>query len=162
MKILAIAPSRISTEKQLKYWDSLKGKPAWNKGLKRWWKSSTEIKKGQHLSKDTEIKRGQRLSPKTEFKKGNISWSKTNADKMPQGDKHHFWKGQNAGYVSLHKWVAKKLGKPSKCAFCKVTTAKRFEWANRSRKYKRDLKDWIRLCKSCHEKYDKKGVVSAI
>lgn len=30
---------------------------AWNKGLKRWWSSPTEFKKGKHYSRETEFKR---------------------------------------------------------------------------------------------------------
>lgn len=69
-------------------------------------------------------------------------------------DKHPLWKGQGAGYGSLHIWVSKHLGKPSKCEHCNTTTAKRFEWANVSGEYYRDLNDWIRLCKKCHHKFD--------
>lgn len=41
------------------------------------------------------------------------------------------------------------------CEHCKSTTKKRYEWANASGDYLRNLSDWIRLCKSCHIKYDK-------
>lgn len=87
----------------------------------------------------TKIKKGQRLSPQTEFKKGDVPWN---------------WKGDAVGYKCLHDWVRKRLGKPRKCEFCKTTTAKRFEWANKSQQYKRDLTDWLRLCTSCHRNYD--------
>lgn len=66
------------------------------------------------------------------------------------------WKGDNVGLGSLHRWVERKLGKPSYCEHCKTTTAKKFEWANRSQKYKRELTDWIRLCSQCHSKYDRR------
>lgn len=67
-----------------------------------------------------------------------------------QDEKHPNWKGDNVGYNALHSWIQKKLGKPSKCDKCKTIKAKRFEWANISGKYMRDLNDWKRLCAKCH------------
>lgn len=73
------------------------------------------------------------------------------------GEKNISWKGDEVGYSGLHFWVRKNLGTPSKCEHCKTTVAKRFEWANKSREYKRQLDDWIRLCPSCHHEYDRKN-----
>lgn len=84
-----------------------------------------------------------RLSPKSEFKKG-----------VMVGEKHPGWKGDLVGYHGIHKWIGRKLGVPNKCENCGVTTAKKFEWANLSGEYKRDLSDWKRLCTSCHQKHD--------
>ncbi len=70
------------------------------------------------------------------------------------GDKNPMWKGEQVGYTALHDWVVLRLGKPRKCMFCGVTNAKRYNWANISRNYKRELNDWIRLCTSCHMKFD--------
>lgn len=70
------------------------------------------------------------------------------------GEEDSSWKGDKVGYSGLHNWVRKKLGTPSYCAYCQTTTAKKFEWANISHSYKRDLGDWIRLCTKCHHGYD--------
>lgn len=73
------------------------------------------------------------------------------------------WKGNNVGYKALHIWVSRWLGKPSKCEDCGTTEAKKFEWANISKEYKRDLDDWKRLCHPCHIKFDdsiNKGVLT--
>ena len=64
------------------------------------------------------------------------------------------WKGNKVGKAALHNWVERQLGKPMKCEHCKTTKAKKYEWSNISQKYKRDLKDWQRLCTKCHSKYD--------
>lgn len=72
----------------------------------------------------------------------------------PKGNKSWAWKGDNVGIDGLHQWVQKHLGKPRKCQHCKTTSAKQFDWANKSQEYKRDLNDWIRLCRSCHAKFD--------
>ena len=66
------------------------------------------------------------------------------------------WKGQEVGYIGLHKWVQKHLGKPTKCEMCgKGGLSGRFiQWANKDHTYRRNLEDWIRLCTPCHRKYD--------
>lgn len=81
--------------------------------------------------------------------------SKGNKGKT-DGEKNILWKGENVGYVSLHQWVARKLGKPKKCAHCGNESLKprQYHWANKSREYHRDLNDWIRLCVRCHTEYD--------
>jgi len=100
----------------------------------------SRVRIGRHFSPATEIKKGQRIGIKTEFKKGQIPWN---------------WKGDEVGYAALHSWIKRKLGKPNKCQNpkCKHKT-EIFDWANKSGKYKRDLNDWIRLCRSCHRSYD--------
>ena len=67
------------------------------------------------------------------------------------------WKGDKVKYRALHNWVEKIKGKPRYCESCKKTDKKRYEWANISKKYKRDINDWYRLCKKCHCKFDKVG-----
>lgn len=58
---------------------------------------------------------------------------------------------------ALHKWVNFHLGTPRKCEHCGVTDllGRRYDWANVSHNYKRDLDDWIRLCKKCHRAFDR-------
>jgi hypothetical protein len=68
----------------------------------------------------------------------------------------HNWKGDKVGKTALHQWVERKKGKPRICEHCNTTKAKQYDWANVSQKYKRDLNDFIRLCRSCHAKYDYK------
>lgn len=71
-----------------------------------------------------------------------------------KGDRVANWKGKNVGYHALHAWVYRWKGKPGKCELCGTINAKRYFWANKSRTYKRDLDDWIRLCGKCHFTYD--------
>ena len=72
------------------------------------------------------------------------------------GEKHFRWKGDNVGYRCLHSWIQRRLGKPMKCEYCskKRTTQKSIDWANKDHSYKRNLIDWISLCRSCHKRYD--------
>ena len=73
------------------------------------------------------------------------------------GRDHPRWKGNNAGYSALHRWVSYHRGSPKKCEHCGKDglTGRQIHWANKSGNYLRDLTDWIRLCVSCHRKYDK-------
>jgi len=60
------------------------------------------------------------------------------------------WKGDNASYVAKHMWVYKHRGKARICEPHPEHNALRFEWANISGKYLRDVNDYIQLCPSCH------------
>ena len=85
--------------------------------------------------------KGTRVSPATEFKKGIVPAN---------------FVGDSVGYMGLHSWVRRHLGRAIKCEHCPKTTG-RFHWANVSWEYKRDLDDWMQLCPSCHQKYDRQG-----
>jgi len=64
--------------------------------------------------------------------------------------------GDNAGNQAMHNWVKKHKGIPKYCEHCKRTDKGAYHWANIDHKYKRNLDDYIRLCVSCHNKYDYK------
>ena len=74
-----------------------------------------------------------------------------------RGELNANWKGDDVGYTALHDWLSLRLGQPRKCEHCKTETAKKYEWANLSGEYKRDLKDWVRLCVACHRLNDGHG-----
>ncbi len=78
--------------------------------------------------------KGVHLSPETEFKKGQY-----------YSNKRAKFKGNKSEYICLHAWVVRKLGRPCKCEHCGTENAKKFEWANKSGKYKKELSDWVRL-----------------
>src|SRR3990167_11506100 len=115
------------------YHASTIGKSTWNKGIKT------------GIIPKTAFKKGVRFNPAGEFKKGQIP---TN------------FKGERVGYYSLHNWVKRHKNKAYYCLFAKTSYSDcsgRFEWANLSRTYKRDLSDWIPLCAKHHDAYDRKG-----
>ena len=106
-------------------------------------------KLGMIVTKATRLKlsifnKGKKLSEDTKRKIGDAQ----------KGNKNYWWKGDKVGYFSLHHWIEGNYGKPKICSHCGTTTAKRFEWANISGKYKRDIKDFVRLCTKCHRKFD--------
>ncbi len=88
------------------------------------------------------------------FKKGQKAWNKGKINDWMLEDKNHNWKGDEVGYTALHLWVSRRLGKPKYCDFCHAIDKKKYEWANISKEYKRDITDWKRLCSSCHQKWD--------
>lgn len=80
------------------------------------------------------------------------------------GKLNYAWKGNKVSYSGLHKWIYRKLGQKKECQnkACEKLPTLRFEWANVNGKYKRNLKDWIRLCVFCHRRWDKQDIVPTI
>lgn len=69
-----------------------------------------------------------------------------------RGPESRQWKGNSVGYIAIHNWAHRHVGLKEKCERCNGT--KRLEMANKSQQYKRELKDWQTLCKSCHTTKD--------
>jgi len=73
---------------------------------------------------------------------------------LATGDRNKSWKGDFASYDAMHKWVKRQKGKPKKCEVCGSIKKKKYEWANIDHSYKRNVDDYIRMCTSCHRRYD--------
>ena len=68
------------------------------------------------------------------------------------------WKGDDAKYHAIHRWVRINKPKPKRCEICRKE--KKLQIANLSGNYLRDINDYKYLCISCHAKFDgynKKG-----
>lgn len=115
------------------------------KGHSPWHKGKSDVYSKDALEKMSLKKKGKKLSLQH---RERIKLS------APRGIEHVWWKGDNVSYGNLHTWVKRYLGKPKFCVYCQTTKARKFEWANISKTYKRELSDWIRLCTSCHRLYD--------
>ena len=76
------------------------------------------------------------------------------AKREQRGANNSCWKGDSAKYAALHLRVASARGTPSKCGHC-GTESGCFDWASVTRHYQ-DVNDYIRLCRSCHNKFDGK------
>ena len=83
-----------------------------------------------------------------------LSMKTSNSLKGVKGELSRRWKGDNAGYVAKHIWIKTNYGKASKCELNSSHIFRRFEWANISGKYERNISDYIQLCPSCHRKFD--------
>lgn len=120
-----------------------KGIPAWNKG-KNW---SLET-----IEKMRKAKLGKVLSEETKKLVGDAL----------RGERNYQWQGVQVNYRNLHRWVVKYKGQPDTCSSCntKGLTGRKIHWANKSRVYKRELSDWLRLCAKCHKAYDSKKMAT--
>lgn len=68
------------------------------------------------------------------------------------------WKGNNANYFTVHRWMRDTFGSPQRCDVADGTCSKKFEWAAKvgNNGKSRDREDWLRLCTSHHRRYDSK------
>lgn len=58
-------------------------------------------------------------------------------------------------YSRVHKELALKYGKASRCEHCEMPNKKRYEWALKTgRSYISDANNFLQLCTHCHRKYD--------
>jgi len=130
------------------------GRIPWNKGKKGLYHCSEETKK-----KMSEIMLGKELWNRG--KTGLQSHSEETREKIRlsmKGEKHYLWKGEKVGYLGLHLWVQRELGKATKCADCgKEGTGKQIHWSNVDHKYRRNVEDFTQRCAKCHRDYDKKN-----
>jgi hypothetical protein len=71
---------------------------------------------------------------------------------VPRGEGHHRWT-EEPSYSALHRWVAWHRGSAGShlCADCGGPAS---DWANVSGEYRRDLDDFIPLCRPCHWRFD--------
>lgn len=79
--------------------------------------------------------------------------SEYNRTHIKKGEQHPCWKGNTIGYFGLHSWVRNVLGRPKKCQHC--GSGENVQWANRDKKYLRNIADWLSLCGKCHYRYDR-------
>jgi len=66
------------------------------------------------------------------------------------------WRGDDVHRVTVHDWLKTNYGKPSVCEnpYCEKRS-KIYEWCLRKGfKHERKRRNYIRLCRSCHRKYD--------
>ena len=55
---------------------------------------------------------------------------------------------ENPNYKTIHNFLNFKFKKPNLCVKCKKK--RKLDWALIGKKYTRDIKDYIALCRSCH------------
>jgi NUMOD3 motif-containing protein len=103
-------------------------------------------------AKMSATQRGRRLSREHRAK---LSAAAAHRRRQPRGAENGMWRGDEASYSSLHKWVRKWKGKPTQCEHCGATDCA-LQWANVSGDYRRHLDDFISLCVPCHTRFDRR------
>ena len=113
-------------------------------------------KKYAKRMKGNTLAKGKNLGNTHGFKKGKTSWNKGLGVPWLIGEKHPKWKGNKASYRTIHHWINNHFGSPKICVNCGKDglTGHKIHWANKSGKYLRNITDWMRLCVSCHKRYD--------
>jgi len=91
------------------------------------------------------------------FRWHNGSMNKNSYKGINIGDKNGMWKGDNVKIGSLHDYIKIHKYKPELCEMCR--NKKSYDLANISGKYKRDVNDFMWLCRSCHMKLDYKSEI---
>jgi len=155
-------------------------KTPWNKGKKmskEFCKKISVSHKGKHYSPKTELTsaRVKKMWQDPEHKK-SVSEKISKANKgrkfsietrkkmskaqtgvvKPRGKDSPSWKKDDLTYTGVHARIRREFGEAIICEHCGTTTAKRYDWANKDHKYSLDKKDWMQLCRGCHQKYDYK------
>jgi uncharacterized C2H2 Zn-finger protein len=69
-------------------------------------------------------------------------------------EKNGQWVGDEASLSALHAWVRRRLPKPERCQKCRKKGF--IELSCIGHDYKRNLRCWRYLCRSCHSSIDKK------
>jgi len=73
------------------------------------------------------------------------------------GSNNNLWLGEKVGYCGIHDWLRAKYGSATFCENkeCKGISPN-YEWAKlKEKSYQRRRGNFVRLCRSCHRKYDK-------
>jgi len=71
------------------------------------------------------------------------------------GENNPQWKGDEASVKALHFWVYARKTRLGFCERCGRTPLSGWtDFANISGEYRRDIDDYIELCRSCHRLFD--------
>jgi len=75
---------------------------------------------------------------------------------LSKEEKNPNWKGKKAGYTSIHIWLKTNHGKADKCENLDcIGKSKIYDYALlRNKEYDHKRENFIKLCRSCHKKYD--------
>lgn len=65
-----------------------------------------------------------------------------------RGAEHPYWKDDDVGYIAIHNWAYRHVGLKEACEECGATED--LQMANKSQEYKREVDDWLTLCRKCH------------
>lgn len=64
------------------------------------------------------------------------------------------WKGNNIGYCGLHSWLYRNYKKDGVCGICNKNSKYTECALIKGKLYKRNIHNFMELCKKCHNNYD--------
>lgn len=112
----------------------------------------SKSKIGHFVSEETKLKIG--LGNKGKVRSKEVVENYRNRLIGMTGKNARHWLGDKVGRIGIHIWIKKKYGKPNFCEHCKRKDRKNYDWACKDHKYLRKRSNFMRLCRSCHRKYD--------
>jgi hypothetical protein len=73
-----------------------------------------------------------------------------------KNERSNRWKGDNVTVHTIHQWMVANFGNPTKCEALDCEGKSEFyDWAlKKGKEYKKNKNNFLRLCRSCHRKYD--------
>lgn len=76
-----------------------------------------------------------------------------------KGENAPQWKGENIGYGRKHEWLTQTYGQPTPCDYCGVEGKQNRHWSVewaliKGKQYERKRENFMKLCISCHRRYD--------
>lgn len=77
-----------------------------------------------------------------------------------RGEKNYLWKGDEAGYVPIHRWLRRWHPKTGVCEECGANVGAvgqrgtHYAFKHHPEPHTRDIADYRELCPTCHKNYD--------
>lgn len=103
---------------------------------------------------DIDYEKKTMMSPTERTNRAWITKKLTGFTGIKKGEESPNFKKGKISYSGVHGWLIKNFGKATYCSNDNTHKSKRFEWANISGEYKRDIRDYKPLCVSCHDIFD--------
>lgn len=126
------------------------GHTPWNKGKKMPFSNETRKmlteKAKKTIANETPEKRAERIRKAINNRKTGFG------ENHKRGKEHHAWKETGLGYTNTHKWINKVKPRTGICEICGLK--RKTEYSNVDHKYRRVIKDYMELCKKCHNKWE--------
>lgn len=95
-----------------------------------------------------------KVSPSEKARRAWITKRRTGFTGIKKGVASPLYKKTGFAYSTVHSWLIRTYGKATYCSNDKAHVSKRFDWANISGEYKRDISDYKPLCIACHHALD--------
>lgn len=72
-----------------------------------------------------------------------------------RAENHPFWKGSQASYSAIHKWLNTHYPRGGTCERCGTTSRRtHYAFTQHGSEYTRNRDDYLELCNGCHKWFD--------